>query len=575
MGSIISKIKKGHKYYYFVESARVNGKPRIVKQVYLGTPENIVQAKKNTTSGIPNPDYAEVLEFGAVAALHELSERLEIRNIINEKVGKRLQGLPVGDSIVLAAINRAVGPVSKNQFYKDWFKKTVLPKSFPKANTKNLSSQGYWNNMSLIDSNIIRSIEDKITTNITKLYNISTNTVLFDNTNFITYIDTDTPSLLAKRGKSKEHRSDLRIVGLSLMVSPENNIPLFHEPYPGNTNDAKRFSEIIDSLKYRCQSIQDNPDITLVFDRGNNSSSNIERLVQSDPLSFHFVGGLKHNQCPELLDTPNNQYKLLVGDTFGETKAFRTTKEEFGREVTVVVTDNPELYKLQMRGVTSNIEKCSQELDELSYKIKEREDGKIFRGRQYSVDSVIKKIESILKPEHMNKIFDYKVEKIDGNITLSYNINEGKFSYLKQNILGKSILFTDRDDWSNERIVSAYRSQYHVEECFKQMKDTEYLSFVPIRHFTDKHITVHAFYCVLALTLASVLNLEFKRMGYEVSIHQMLKELSDVKQVINYYNIEDKKKITKTITFSKSEENFDNIIDNYINKYNLYNYAYK
>ncbi|MDR2354012.1 MAG: hypothetical protein LBF22_12845 [Deltaproteobacteria bacterium] len=106
------------------------------------------------------------------------------------------------------------------------------------------------------------------------------------------------------------------------------------------------------------------------------------------------------------------------------------------------------------------------------------------------------------------------------------NINEEEFNNLKLNFLRKSILFADRDDWSNEKIVSTYRSQHHVEECFKQMKDTEFLSFVPIRHFTDKHIIVHAFYYVLALTLASVLNLEFKRMGHEVSINQMLKELS-------------------------------------------------
>jgi transposase len=175
----------------------------------------------------------------------------------------------------------------------------------------------------------------------------------------------------------------------------------------------------------------------------------------------------------------------------------------------------------------------------------------------------------------MKNIFDYKVEKIGSNITLSFNINEEEFNYLKINILGKSILFTDREDWSNEKIVSAYRSQYHVEECFKQMKDTEYLSFVPIRHFTDKHITVHAFYCVLALTLASVLNLEFKRMGHEVSINQMLKELSSVQQIINYYNINDKKKFTKTTTFSKSDDVLDNVIDKYIQKYNLYKYAYK
>jgi transposase len=571
MTALVPKEKKGRTYYYAVDSARVNGKPRIVKQVYLGTLEKIVEAinkLKNTT--IQDPDHATVLEFGAVTALFDLAERLGVRQIIDEEVGKRKQGLPVGDYILLAAINRAVRPVSKNVIFEDWFSETVLPYTFPLANRKNLSSQGYWNNMSLIDNEAIKKIEDKITAKVVEKYNISTNCLLFDNTNFITYIDTDNPSALARRGKSKEHRSDLRIVGLSLMVSPENNIPLFHEPYPGNTNDAKRFSEIIDNLKSRCQKIQQDTDLTLVFDRGNNSASNIELLIQTNPFSFHYVGGLKQNQCQELLMIPKEEYKRLEGDAFGETTAYRTTKEEFGRPATVVVTNNPELYRHQMRGVTNNIEKCSQELTELSNKLQERAQGAKFRGKKYTIESVISKVKSILTAEHMKTIFEYHVWSNDNNISFSFNINEQKFNYIKENILGKSALFTDRHEWTNEQIVGAYRAQYHVEECFKQMKNKDYLSFIPIRHYTDKHISVHSFYCVLALTLASVLNLEFKRMGHKISINQMLKELSSIKQVDSYYLI-NKKSVKKTSTCTKIE----GIVKEYIDKYDLFKYTFK
>ncbi|MDR1085999.1 MAG: transposase [Deltaproteobacteria bacterium] len=76
---------------------------------------------------------------------------------------------------------------------------------------------------------------------------------------------------------------------------------------------------------------------------------------------------------------------------------------------------------------------------------------------------------------------------------------------MKNNYLGKTILFSNRNDWSNEQIVAAYRAQFHVEEDFKQMKNIKYLSFRPVRHFTDRTIRVHAFYCVLALTLCCLL----------------------------------------------------------------------
>jgi transposase len=571
MTSLVAKKKKGHTYYYAVDSARVNGKPRIVNQVYLGTLEKMVEAsKQHKDSKVQKPDHAKVLEFGAVIALFDLAERLGIRQIIDAEVGKRCQGLPVGDSIVLAAINRAVKPVSKKAFFDDWFLDTVLPYHFPLANRKNLSSQGHWNNMSLINSEMISNIEDKITSKIVQNYNIPINCLLFDNTNFITYIDTDNPSELAKRGKSKEHRADLRIVGLSLMVSPENNIPLFHEPYPGNTNDAKRFSEIIDTLKLRCKKIQHNNDITLVFDRGNNSASNIEKLIKDNPCSFHYVGGLKQNQCQDLFIAPKERYKLLEGDSFRNTTAYRTTKEEFGRAATVVVTDNPELYRLQIRGITTNIEKCCKELTELSNKLKEREEGKKFRGRPYTEESVLAKVKSILNAEHMISIFEYSISSKNDNISLKYSINQQKFDYIKEHILGKKALFTDQHEWTNEQIVGAYRAQYHVEECFKQMKNTDYLTFTPIRHFTDKHIIVHTFYCVLALMLASILNLEFKRMSYNITINKMLNELIAVKQIINYY-ITTNQNITKTTTFTEITGKIKDLFD----KHGLLKYALK
>jgi transposase len=89
--------------------------------------------------------------------------------------------------------------------------------------------------MSLLDCDKLRKIEDAITKRVVEQYNIDLDCLLFDNTNFFTYIDTSNPSSLAKRGHCKQKRTDLKIVGLSLMVAPELNIPLFHEVYPGRS----------------------------------------------------------------------------------------------------------------------------------------------------------------------------------------------------------------------------------------------------------------------------------------------------------------------------------------------------
>jgi transposase len=569
MASIVKRKNKGHYYYYLVESARVNGKPRIVSQKYLGTAENIAKSVEFMGGGdIPEPEFSKVFEFGAVSALYDLAERLGVRNIIDQHTNKRKQGLSVANTILAAAINRAVEPTSKNSFYH-WFEKTILPNLISGAHRKNLSSQGFWNNMNALGEDQIRAIEDDITRQIVSRYDITTDCLLFDNTNFFTYIDTATPAILAKRGKSKEHRTDLKIIGLSLMVSPDHNIPLFHETYPGNKNDAKRFSEVIDALKVRYEKLGKRcctP--TLVFDRGNNSEENIQQILSANPRGYHLVGGLRFNQCPEMTALPKTEYRDLEGERFSGYKALRSKKEIYGAQMTVVVTYNPELFDAQLDGINDNIGKCVRRLDELQNTLQARAVGKIVKGRAPTVASVEKKVAQILSAEHMKGLFDYEVAEKDGHVNLSFMLSAEKLDNLKEDVLGKSILFTDHDEWTTERIVSAYHAQYHVEQCFRQMKDTKYLSFRPQFHFTDGHIKVHAFYCILALTLCGVLQKEMEELGNKMSIHKMLDTLGETRQVITVFPKIGNKQVSKS-----SFSNFEGVAKKYIDKYGLTKHA--
>jgi transposase len=471
--------------------------------------------------------------------------------------------------MILAAINRVVEPTSKNTFH-DWYKQTVLYKVFPSANSFNLSSQGFWNNMSLLDADKIRRIEDEVARIVINRYKLSTDTMLFDNTNFFTYIDTANKAKIPQRGNSKQKRSDLKIVGLSMMVSPDHNIPLFHEVYEGNKNDAKRFSEVITVLKKRYQALGIGKcDVTLVFDKGNNNEDNIEDLLKEDPCVIHFVGSLRLCQCSKLLTVPKSLFVALCGEHFKSTSAIRDRMELYGKELTVVVTNNPELYKAQVRGIEGNIAKCESELSSLSGKLRLREEGIIKKGKKPTVESVKKKIKEILSAEHMRDIFDVTVSGEKGVIPeIRYGLNIEKYKNLQERRLGKSILFTDRNEWSNEQIVASYRSQYHVEEAFKQMKNTEYLFFKPMHHWTDGKIRVHGFYCVIALMLAGLLNKEIEQMGYKMSVNRMLDTFKGAQQVITVFPTCDNKKVAIT-SFSR----FEGLVKEYADKHMLGKYV--
>ena len=86
---LMKKTIKGHTYWYLVESARVNGQPRITWQLYLGKPEDIAARWQG---GRP----VVVAEFGALAALWSLAERLDLVGIIDRVVPKRTQGVLPG-----------------------------------------------------------------------------------------------------------------------------------------------------------------------------------------------------------------------------------------------------------------------------------------------------------------------------------------------------------------------------------------------------------------------------------------------------------------------------------------------
>ncbi|MDR2457069.1 MAG: IS1634 family transposase [Clostridiales Family XIII bacterium] len=572
MAQHLTKRKKGQKtYYYLAQTSRVNGKPRQAIIKSLGTADDIGEVFKaaNNPQKESPPDFCRIYDFGAEAALLNVAERLGVSDLIDEKVQKRNQGLSVGSYMVLAAINRVVSPISKNSFH-EWFQKTVLSWSFPKANEKTLSGQSFWNHMLELDQGVLSSIEDELAKRIVNQYNISTECLLFDNTNFITYIDTSNDSLIPQRGHSKEKRSDLKIIGLSLMVSQDYNIPLFHSIYPGNVHDSTQFTNIINSLKQRVSLITNKTEnITLVFDKGNNSERAIELLENKDLLNFHFIGGLRLNQCPELLELKKEQFSLLEGIAFKGTSAYRLRKEIYGRELTVIITDNPNLREAQLRGLKTNIDKCERELSALQDSLKLREEGKIVRGRKRTTTSVTKNVEKILSAEHMKKIFKYNISSIDNIIYLSYNIDNNKYDNLVNNHLGKTILFTNRDDWSNEKIVSTYRSQFRVEESFKQMKDIKYLSFRPVRHFTDRMIIVHAFYCVLAYTLSCLLQLEINKLGYKFSINVTIDTLKKAKQCLNIYTGDSNGKSRMVSVFSENPP----AADAYIAKYDLKKYS--
>jgi transposase len=520
----------GHKYYYARVCKRVNGKPKIVRTVYLGTAERLIQQAEGPVE-IPAAQEVFVEEFGATAALHQMAQRLQFAAIVDRHAPKRNQGVSTGAYMLIATLNRAICPTSKVAL-AEWFEQTAGPRLLG-VNVSKLSSQAFWNHMDRLDADTLVRIENDLFKRIVEEFQVDLRCLLYDGTNFYTYINTQTLSELAQRGHNKQKRTDLRQVSLGLLTTRDFHIPLLHMVYGGNIADSTQFGSVIETLVTRYHQLRDFcPHVTLVFDKGNNSQENFNAFEQTQ---MHFVGSLKLCQCAELLEMPLSAYRQLTAQGLEAVRTYRTRHTVFGQERTVILTYNENLLAGQLQGLGRNIGKCRKELRELQCRLHRWACGSITNGRRPTVESVEKNIANILRREYMKEIFDVTVELSVPAVRLSYRLRQDALSQLAERVLGKTILFTDNDDWSDEQIILTYRSQYHIEHAFRDMKNPTFLGWNPQLHWTDQKIRVHAFYCVAALTLVSLLRRELAAQHLDFSAEKLLHQLRGIRETISVY----------------------------------------
>ena len=80
-------------------------------------------------------------------------------------------------------------------------------------------------------------------------FDVATDVLAFDTTNFDTFIASTTTGELARRGHAKSKRKDLRVVGLALLASETGHVPLLHRVYPGNGSDQSVLEECMEAWR--------------------------------------------------------------------------------------------------------------------------------------------------------------------------------------------------------------------------------------------------------------------------------------------------------------------------------------
>jgi transposase len=534
MASLYPKKVSGKTYWYLREMARVDGKPKMVCERYLGTAADIAAAMEGAGAAAL-PERTRHLAFGDVAAAWSMLEDLQVAAIIDEVAGPPPTGLPLsaGTYLALAALNRLVAPCSKAAF-ADWWKTTAGDR-FTKIPASALDHRRFWDAMHAVTLEQLEEISRTIAVRIVEWSGVDCSSVALDMTNFATFIDSGNDKApVAQRGKAKQKRTDLRLAGLGLVVTRDGGIPLTWHAYPGDRPDVTQFPAMTSQLLARYQAVcaaagtsASAADMTVVFDAGQNSEDNFAHLARTN---LHYIGSVPASDCADLTALPASVRSVVDQDRFGALTAYDTRREAYGAQRRAILTHSPELRAAQARGFDgTTLAKAGKKLGELAAVLAR---GKTRRSR----DKVEAEIEKITGKPWVRRVITWQLTGGQPkDLRLTWSAGPDARAALEEEIFGKHVLITSHDDWPVPEVIAGYRSQSEAEFSFRQMKDPHVVSFSPMHHWTEHNIRVHVFTCVLALQIAHLMRRNARRAGLRLSVRDLLGQLAGIGETVLIY----------------------------------------
>jgi transposase len=533
MASLVAK-KKGNKlYYYLVESARVEGKPRIVHQVYLGTAEKLAEMVRDRSA--PLPLAATTREFGLPAALWSAAQNTGVWDLLQSLWPNPRSGPSPAHYLLLAAIHRICQPGPKTEV-SDWYRSSILSSlwEFP---PERFSSQAFWDAFEQIlpeGPEPLSPADDPLEQAQLRLLGVwkekqlvSRRLLAYDTTNFYTYIaSTNTRNQLAQRGHNKQGRHNLRQVGLSYVLDGEHGLSLCHHVYAGNVADVEEFSTALTRItRMLDQNQMARETVTLVLDKGSAALANTVALEEA---GVGWISALPWNQAPAELRTRALEELPACSSAQPGVRAGVEKMLVHGREYLCVVKYSASFAGEQLHSLTTSLSRALQSLRRLAQELNKPK-------ARWKREQIERKIQRLLSAPFLADLIRYQLEEQDGGWHLQFDFDSAALPQLLNQRLGRTVLLTNRMDWSAEQVVAGYGGQQSIERVFRGLKDGQWLGWDPMYHWTDRKIRVHAFYCMLGISLLQYVHQQAKAAWADLSVEQLLDELGQIKQFALLY----------------------------------------
>ena len=479
------KTISGRKYLYVIKNERIDGKVVQTIQKYIGTADQVYDLIME-----PKETRIASYSFGKPAALLKAAEEVGLIEAMNKYVDRKsMTGLTPAEYLLLIIIGRSEHALSRNVL-EEYFKESLL-KFFWNPKYK-LSSQNFLNYMEKLDEETIHKIEIDVSRTLIKK-GIRPTKLTFDTTNFYTHIEHGED--LPKKGFSKDKRYDKNLIGVGLTTS-NNDIPFQTITYPANVPDATLFSGLIDSICKRVEEIEiPLEEMTIIFDRGTNSTDNIEQVLDK----MHVVGALPSSMCKDLFKIPLSEFEEeWENGKKNIVKAHRIKGVWYEKEFTGVIKHSETTKRKQIHEWETRKAVILKKIQEIRSKL--NHNGK---GRKTTAKGLMNRVVDIV-PKQFRGLFDYNVIETEGKLRLDFSLNDTREKEFHFG-MGKTVVFTDKEILTTKEIVEMYDSRNMIEEDIKWLKDKLLIPIKPVYVRKDVKIRAHVFLCVMGLLLHNYL----------------------------------------------------------------------
>ena len=398
---------------------------------------------------------------GDIGALVWVAEQLDLIKLIDQACGVTgpSDGPTIGERVLAVAVQRACAPAAKCHLAA--FLETCLPRvSCLPASA--FTGQAFHRLAAQVTDERLEKAQIEIARAAAERFELSTDVLAFDTTNFDTHIATTTKGELARRGHAKSKRSDLRVVGLAALVSETGHVPLLHRTYPGNGSDQTVLGECLNALGKLHDALDDaaqrtRPACRTLVRDGGSWSEQLE--LDLDVVGYYTLISLplSHTASELALEQAARRGAMKsLGGKLEQVRAARLRIPVGDAELdrTLVVVESQELLRGQKRGIAVALRKAKEELRKLE---KGAASGRIQR------QALEDRVQKALRREHLSEFVIATVKQGRGKVSLHWHVDAARRRLLERTRLGRRVLCTDHHAWTTGRILYGFRGQWNVE----------------------------------------------------------------------------------------------------------------